>query len=110
MLRVSVDHTGEYTLQLPHITTGVGDAGLAAGAELLAFVDAVVLRDHDEYRTARADLERLIGPSATDRAAMVAGNFSMMNRALDAVGAPVGNGFNDLAADLGVTIPEHLLR
>ena len=110
MLRVSVDHIGEHTFEPPHVISGVGDAGLPAGSELLSFVDAVVLRDVEEYPDARAALDEVIGPDGTDRAAMVAGNFSMMNRALDAVGAPVGAGFTELAADLGVTIPDHLLR
>ena len=75
----------------------------------MAFTDAVVLGDLDEYPDARAELEREIGSEATDRAALVAGNFSMMNRALDAIGVPVDAGQAGLAAEMGVTIPAHLL-
>ena len=110
MLRASVDHLGRDELSLPPIADGVGDPGIAHGPQLLAFVDAVVLGDHDEYPAARAELEAAAGRAAADRAAMVAGNFSMMNRALDAIGAPVGTGFGDLARELGVSIPDHLVR
>lgn len=110
MLRASVEHVGRDDLTVRAVASGLGDPGIPHGPRLLAFVDAVVLRDIDEYPTARADLERAAGRDTTDRAAMVAGNFSMMNRALDAVGAPVGTGFGDLADDLGVIVPAHLAR
>ncbi len=109
MLRASVDHLGRDELALAPIVSGMGDPGVRHGPELLAFVDSVVLRDLEEYPTARGDLELAAGRGATDRAAMIAGNYSMMDRALDAIGAPVGSGFGDLAAELGVTIPAHLL-
>ena len=108
MLRASVDHVGRDQLSLAPVATGVGDPGVTHGPQLLAFVDAVVLRDLDEYPAARVELEIAAGRDAVDRAAMVAGNFSMMSRALDAIGAPVGSGFGDLARELGVTVPAHL--
>lgn len=91
------------------LATGIGDCGVEHGAELLAYVDAVVLRDNDEIGPAREALDAAIGPAAADRAAMVAGNFSMMNRALDAVGAPVDRGYAALAAEMNLSIPDHLL-
>ena len=107
MLRASIATFDGEVAPAP-IVSGVGDTGVAHGAEIIAFVDAVVLRDDDEYPEARARLEHLIGPEATDRAAMVAGNFSMMNRALDAVGAPVDGSQGALAAEMGLSIPSHL--
>ena len=109
MLRASINSTGA-TLDPRPIVAGMGSTGVDADAELMAFVDAVVLMDPDEFADCRAALEALIGPKATDRAAMVAGNFSMMNRALDAVGAPVDSGQLDLAAEMGLTVPSHLLH
>lgn len=109
MLRASIT-TYKSALNPVAIVTGVGDTGVEHGAELIAFVDAVVLRDRDEYPVARTTLEGLIGKGATDRAAMVAGNFSMMNRALDAVGAPVDKGHDALAAEMGISIPSHIGR
>jgi hypothetical protein len=107
MLRASIT-TFDAELTPAPIVAGLGETGVTHGAEIMAFVDAVVLRDHDEYPAARADLEHCISPAAADRVAMVAGNFSMMNRALDAVGAPVDRRHADLAAELGVVIPAHL--
>jgi len=75
----------------------------------MAFTDAVVLRDPDEIPQARSALEAAAGAEFADRAALVAGNFSMMNRLLDAIGAPIGKHGLPTAALLGVEIPEHLL-
>jgi hypothetical protein len=107
MLRASIN-TYDRELTPKPIVAGLGDTGVEHGAKIMAFVDSVVLRDEYEFDLARAALEACIGAAATDRVAMVAGNFSMMNRALDAVGAPVLRGLDDLAAEMGLTIPAHL--
>jgi hypothetical protein len=107
MLRASINTTDSELTPAP-IVNGVGDTGVAHCAEIMAFVDAVVLRDEDELAPARAELERVVGKETTDRAAMVAGNFSMMNRALDAIGAPVDRGHEALADEMGIEIPGHL--
>lgn len=109
MLRASITSQGG-TLDPRPIVAGIGATGVTADAELMAFVDAVVLMDTDEFDDARSALEAAIGPAATDRAAMVAGNFSMMNRALDSIGAPVDAGYVDLATEMGLTVPSHLLH
>ncbi len=104
MLRASIS-----TELVPRpIITGVGPTGVEHGALITAFVDAVVLHDEDEVAGARRSLEACVGKTATDRVALIAGNFSMMNRALDAVGAPIRAEFDDLAEELGVTVPFHL--
>lgn len=107
MLRASIA-TDDRELTPGPIIAGVGHTGVDHGAELMAFVDAVVLRDDDELADARAALEASIGAAATDRAALVAGNFSMMNRALDAVGAPIDRRLEEIAAEMGLTVPDHL--
>jgi len=108
MLRASAQKQG-VDVDLRPVATGVGHTGIAHGREIMAFTDAVVLRDFDELPDARADLESIAGRDFADRAAMVAGNFSMMNRSLDAIGAPIGKHGLPTAALLGVKIPEHLL-
>lgn len=85
------------------------DSGVAAASELLAFADAAVLADPHEMALARARLLAAIGEPGTVRAAACAGNFQMMNRLLDAIGAPIGAAGRHLAAELGVSVPEHLL-
>ena len=109
MLRASVDEAGQDGLHLPPISEGIGDPGITHGRELIAFVDAVVLHDLDEFPTARTDLELCAGEDAADRAAMIIGNFSMMNRALDAIGAPVSTRLLPIAEELRVAVPTHLL-
>lgn len=39
---------------------------------------------------------------------MVAANFEMMNRLLDAIGVPVMAATADLATEMGLAIPDHL--
>jgi hypothetical protein len=39
---------------------------------------------------------------------MVAANFEMMNRLLDAVGVPVSATTTGLATEMGLVIPDHL--
>ena len=107
MLRASIPETG-HPLDPRPIVSGAGCTGVPGGAELIAFTDAVVLGDVDEYDAARATLAAVVGRAGADRAAMVAGNFSMMNRALDAIGAPVDPGHDALAAEMGLSVPDHL--
>ncbi len=109
MLRASAKKSRGNRVDLRPITTGSGDTGVAHGREIIAFTDAVILGDPDEFPRARAELETAAGADVVDRAAMVAGNFSMMNRALDAIGAPIDHGGMAIAAELGVEIPPHLL-
>lgn len=62
-----------------------------AGAELLAFADALGLDPSVDPTLERDALVARIGPAATERASGVAATFQMMNRLLDGVGAPVNN-------------------
>ncbi len=108
MLRASVEQAGGQ-VNLRPIATGIGPTGVAHSREIIEFTDAVVLHDTDELPEAREALELAAGHDVTDRAALVAGNFSMMNRSLDAIGAPIGKGGLATATALGIEIPAHLL-
>ena len=107
MLRAS-GQTTDRPNDLTAIVDPMRDPLLPAGPELLAFVDAAVLRDADELPTARRALLDRAGPAAVVRAAAVAGNFEMMNRLLDAIGVPVSRRQADLASELGLRVPDHL--
>ncbi len=110
MLRASIQTIEGGELICPTITSGLGNCGVAKGDVIRALADAVVLCDDDEYPDARVRAEYALGRDGADRIAMVAGNFSMMNRALDAIGAPIDSTMDSLAAELGTTIPSHLRR
>lgn len=84
------------------------DPGVPGGRELLALTDAVVLGDDLELPVARQATVKALGPEAAARAVTVAGNFQMMNRCLDAVGARVTARLRPMADHLGVEIPAHL--
>ncbi len=108
MLRASIKRIKGAELHCRTIIEGVGNCGVANGDAIRALVDATVLRDYDEYPDARVRAELALGRDGADRIAMITGNFSMMNRSLDAIGAPVGAGPNPLAAEMGVVVPAHL--
>ncbi len=108
MLRASVERSGA-SVEVRPIATGSGDTGIPLSREIIEFTDAVVLHDLDEFPAARARFESFAGPDMADRAAMVAGNFSMMNRSLDAIGTPIGRGGLSTASELGIDIASRLL-
>lgn len=110
MLRASIKTIEGGELICPTITSGLGNCGVAKGDVIRAFADAVALRDDDEYPDCRVRAEFALGRDGADRIAMVAGNFSMMNRALDAIGAPIDDRLEPIAAELGTAIPDHLRR
>ncbi len=107
MLRASSDRTGRPS-DVRAVVDPMRDPLVPAGAQLLAFVDAAVLRDPDEMPTARAALLDAAGPDAVVRAAAVAGNFDMMNRLLDATGVVVPKRMAIVADELGLRLPDHL--
>lgn len=107
MLRASSEHHGA-TFDIAVITRGCGACGVDGSDEILALTDAVVLRDHAEYPDARVRAELRFGRNGADRIAMVAATFQMMNRLLDAIGAPVSPHRFALAQEMGLTVPDHL--
>ena len=107
MLRASVDHHGG-ELQPERIVCGADECGVDGTKEIFALTDAVVLHDTSEYPDARIRAELRFGRDATDRMAMVAANFQQMNRMMDAIGGRVPTSVEPLAAEMGLTIPDHL--
>lgn len=101
MLRASAG-AQSLTVDLDGITSPFIDSGVGGGPELLAFTDAIVLRDDHELAGAREQLVGRLGPAAAMRAAAVAGNFEMMNRLLDAAGVPVADSARATAHKLGL--------
>ena len=78
------------------------DPNLPAGSELLAFVDALISNDAEVLDQTRATLQDVAGPDAATRAALVIGNFEMMNRLLDATGVPVPVSMGAITSELGL--------
>ena len=101
MLRASAHVTGQQ-VDLRAITDRAADSLIDSGAELLAFITAIVRSDADGLDAARAELQASAGSAAVVRAAGVAGNFQMMNRLVDATGVPIGASLRAIAADLGL--------
>jgi hypothetical protein len=77
-------------IDLRSITEGT-PPDIDAGAELLAFTDALGVDPNIDPSPERAQLVDRLGPIAAERTAGVAATFQMMNRLLDGVGAPVNN-------------------
>ena len=107
MLRASVEHH-DGSLDPAVIIAGCGDCGVDGADEILALTDATVMRDNAEYPDARVRAELRFGRDGADRIAMVAANFEMMNRLMDAIGAPVSARHTPLADEMGLTVPDHL--
>ena len=79
------------------------DPLLPAGRELLAMTDAATLWDDQEMPIARAALVEAVGQLGAVRAMAVAGNYAMMNRALDGTGNPIWSRLGEMAVELGIT-------
>ena len=69
------------------IADGHGDAGVAHGAELLAFAEAIARYDDTVLAEARQRLVDAAGDDVMVDAAAVAANFEMMTREADGTGA-----------------------
>ena len=107
MLRASIEHHGG-SCDAAVIPKGCGSCGVTGAEEIFALTDAVVLRDNAEYPDARVRAELRFGRAGADRVAMVAANFQMMNRLMDAIGGPVPTRHDPLADEMGLTVPDHL--
>ncbi len=83
------------------ITRGASDevAGVAFGAELIAYADAVVARSPEVTR-AREAVRRSLGDAAVVDAAAVIANFQRMVRIADGTGIPLGEELDLRSADL----------
>lgn len=97
---------GSKAHDVPVDIRAVGDLSfdplLPAGRELLAVADAVALWDVDEMPVARDALVAAVGEAGAVRAMGVAGNYAMMNIALDGIGNPIRPHLEAMAEPLGV--------
>ncbi len=83
------------------ITKGAGDGvtGVASGAELIAYADAVVARSPDVAQS-RDAVQKSMGDAAVVDAAAVIANFQRMVRIADGIGIPLGEELDLRSADL----------
>ncbi len=101
MLRASA-HMSHQDINLKAVGDSTLDPNLPAGPQLLAFADALLGSDDDALDSARSALTDVAGSDSTARAALVVGNFEMMNRLLDATGVPVPISMGSITSELGL--------
>jgi hypothetical protein len=77
-----------------------GDAGVAHGAELLGFVEAVMGADDARLARARELLRAVLGPAAFVDACAVIGAFNVVDRIADATGIPLDGGMLGMSAEV----------
>ena len=107
MLRASATTTGtEIDLQGVNGDAAAAGRGIAHGAELMGFAEALARRDGGALERARETLLRSAGPQVLVDAAGVAANFQRMVRIADATGIPVDamsrEGSLEVRAELGL--------
>lgn len=88
MLRASAKEHN-VALNLQAVADPTLDSGVEHGALLLGFADAVCGADESKIDEARTKLLEAMGPAALVQAAAIAGNFSMNDRAANAMGIPM---------------------
>lgn len=98
MLRASAA-AKNVAVNLSAVTNSSLDSGVEHGDVLLAFADAVTGPDHAAMEKARAGLLQRMGPRALVEAAAIAANFSMNDRAANAMGIPMESMFLNDSAD-----------
>jgi hypothetical protein len=76
------------------------DTGVRHGAELVAFVDAVMGDDPTERERARGALRAALSPAAFVDACAVVGVFNVVDRIADATGIPLDGGMAALSRDV----------
>ncbi len=69
------------------------DSGVAFGAELLAFTDAVMEREPEAIAKTRDVIEAKLGAEAVTDTAAVITMFNVVDRIADATGIPIDDGF-----------------
>lgn len=80
------------------------DGGVAQGADLLAFTEAVMANDADAIATARAHLEAGIGADGVVDTAAVIAMFNIVDRVADATGIPIDEGTKEFRYDVGAEL------
>lgn len=101
MLRASSQHTrSEVDLHGIEGDAAAAAIGIAFGAELMRFAEAVARRDTAALPAARQALLDVAGPEVLVDAAGVAANFQRMVRIADSTGIPVDNLDTDLSREV----------
>ena len=98
MLRESAK-TNNVAVDLRVVTNPTLESGIAHGAALLAFADAVTGTDVAALRRAREAIIEELGAGVLVEVAGIAANFSMNDRAANATGIPMDGLFFDTSAD-----------
>lgn len=101
MLRASA-HMNNANLNLKAVGDSQLDPNLPTGSQLLAFADAIYEGNADAIARTRQELQDVAGVDGAARAALVIGNFEMMNRILDATGVPVPVSMGAITTELGI--------
>lgn len=108
MLRASCSANG-IEFQLASVTDSNLGNGVAHYHELINFADALL--QGESLDSVREKLLSVVGDDGVVRAAAVIGNFQMMNRALDTLGAQLGRELTPeliaMADELGLSVPKH---
>ena len=96
----------DQSYNLKGLVDPAADSGVAAGASIVEFVDALLGADEGRLSRARAALEASLGPAGVTAVSVVAANFSKNDRIANATGIPLEamfvRGSEDFRADLGV--------
>lgn len=71
------------------IVTGCGDTGVVHGAAVVAFTDAVVLRDEEELAVATRRLHAAAGPPGIERVALAVAEAAVTDRLVCGIGVPL---------------------
>lgn len=108
MLRASCESCN-IQLDVTVVVNPASPSGVEHAGELIEFADALLHRDRLDG--ARERLRSVVGDDGVVRAAAVTGNFQMMNRALDTVGATFGDRLptrvKAMAEQFGIDPPPH---
>jgi hypothetical protein len=110
MLRASCS-ANDIEFQLACVIDSKLGSGVAHCHELVNFADALLKGEVSSLALAREKLRSVVGDDGVVRAAAVVGNFQMMNRALDTLGAQFGREVTPeliaMAGELGMSVPKH---
>lgn len=106
LLRASGAMTGT-AVELTAVNGGrEDDAGVAHGAKLVAFTEAVMRGDDAAIVRERQGLRAVLGPEAFVDVAAVIGSFNVVDRIADATGIPLddtlGAATEDVRRELGL--------
>ena len=99
LLRGSGQHTGDDYDLTAIVEDGVTDAGVAAGAALVAYADAF-FEGGNGFAAARDRLEAEVGEEASVDAAATLAIFNAVVRIADSTGIPLEEAKAELSADL----------